>query len=333
MVRLRNPALAALGSLLAAHNALSIVFAPILGTDRPFPAGGSIAVDQPPNYFFQGFSPPFPTNDGWIGYGAGTGDATKGAITFFAGKALGVSTSATVSAAKFQVVNSTGTYVIYSLSGVISLTASNTGTITAGGKFTGILRVVKLNAPGHEVLLDQYYANYPTGVSTDYEISGLITGILYFESLRVHENHRSKLQSPNFPSTTSLSYLTTKGYMYPAIGNIWNLCYDLPTITWHVLRTPDASCRASLVAGLEYEIAHLPAVAQPGDFYFFGGHVAMVSRLALIAEQVGRNDLVSPVVNYLESMFGYLFNSASTAVPAYETAWGGIINRAGYNNI
>lgn len=27
------------------------------------------------------------------------------------------------------------------------------------------------------------------------------------------------------------------------------------------------------------------------------------------------------------------FNSASTAVPAYETGWGGIINRAGYNDV
>ncbi|KAF5375528.1 hypothetical protein D9615_009199 [Tricholomella constricta] len=440
MVWLRNLSLPALCGLLAVRNALGVVFGPI-GTDRPFPAGGSIANDQPPNSFFQGFSPPFPTNDWWIGFGAGNGDAVvggpfpyqssltataiqfglstsrdfdgtsihqppqtdwaagfiehngdirnhkalswdtqsvtvqyftgsstltsylvpgspyltfsysgatpkftsaKGAITSFAGKALGTGGSTTVSASKFQVINGAGTYIIYSLSGAISLTANSAGTITAGGKFSGVLRMVKLNAAGHEALLDQYSANYPRGVSTDYDISGnvgtlrftwTVTGNAANLLMLTWPHHRIKLQSPNYPPTSSLSYLTTKGYMYPALGNIWNLRYDLPTITWNAPRTPDASCRASLIAGLEYEIAHLPAVTQPGDFYFFGGHVGMVSRLALIAEHVGRNDLVQPVVNYLKSMFGYLFNSASAAVPAYETAWGGIINRAGYNNV
>jgi endo-1,3(4)-beta-glucanase len=86
--------------------------------------------------------------------------------------------------------------------------------------------------------------------------------------------------SPNFPATTSLSYLTTKGNMYPALGNVWNLQYNLLTITWNALRTSDSSCTANLIAGLEYEIAHLPAVAEPSDFYFFGGAIAAVSRLA-----------------------------------------------------
>ena len=88
------------------------------------------------------------------------------------------------------------------------------------------------------------------------------------------------MQAANFPSTNSLNYLTTKGYMYPAIGNVWNMAYDLPTITWNAPRNPDASCKSSIIAGLEYEIAHLPAVAAPGDFYYFGGHVGAVSRLA-----------------------------------------------------
>ncbi|KAG5640024.1 hypothetical protein DXG03_001655, partial [Asterophora parasitica] len=74
MVWLRNPALVALSGLLAARNTLAVVFGPI-GTDRPAPAGGSIANDQPPNSFFQGSAPPFPTNDWWVGYGAGNGDA------------------------------------------------------------------------------------------------------------------------------------------------------------------------------------------------------------------------------------------------------------------
>ena len=75
MVRLRSTAFkfTVFYGLLTARDVLG-VFGPI-GTDRPAPAGGIIANNQPPNSFFQGSSPPFPTNDWWVGYGAGAGDA------------------------------------------------------------------------------------------------------------------------------------------------------------------------------------------------------------------------------------------------------------------
>jgi endo-1,3(4)-beta-glucanase len=44
---------------------------------------------------------------------------------------------------------------------------------------------------------------------------------------------------------------------------------------------------------------------------------------------VGRNDLVSQVVSYLEASFQHWFDGSSTVKPAYETAWGGVINGAG----
>jgi hypothetical protein len=50
------------------------VFGPI-STSNPAPPGGSIANDNPPNSFFQGSRPPYPTDDWWVGYAAGTGDA------------------------------------------------------------------------------------------------------------------------------------------------------------------------------------------------------------------------------------------------------------------
>lgn len=81
---------------------------------------------------------------------------------------------ATATDTKFSVVNNIGTYLIYSLSGSLTLTASSTssgstaGTITASGPFNGVLRMVKLNDSSHEALLDQYYTNYATGMLTDY---------------------------------------------------------------------------------------------------------------------------------------------------------------------
>lgn len=210
----------------------------------------------------------------------------------------------TVTSTSFQVNNSAGTYIIYSLSGELTLTANN-NTIVAGRQFDGVLRVVKLDSPSHKAILDQYVANYPTSVTVDYDFDGdvgtlrftwAVTGnaadllMLTWPHHRYvlsksycsisEEDYSIKMRNPSFPPTSSLSYLTAKGYMYPALGNVWNLVYDLTTITWNAPRAPDASCLQDLIAGLEYEIANIPAVTMPGDFYFFGGHFAAISRLA-----------------------------------------------------
>lgn len=52
----------------------SAIFGPI-STAHPNPAGGNVANTGPPNTFFQGHGAPFPTDDWWVGYAAGsTGD-------------------------------------------------------------------------------------------------------------------------------------------------------------------------------------------------------------------------------------------------------------------
>jgi endo-1,3(4)-beta-glucanase len=47
-----------------------------ISTAAPKLAGGTVANTGPPNTFFQGFKPPFPTTgDWWVGFAAGSGDA------------------------------------------------------------------------------------------------------------------------------------------------------------------------------------------------------------------------------------------------------------------
>lgn len=96
------------------------------------------------------------------------------------------------------------------------------------------------------------------------------------------------MENPTFLPVHSLSYLTTKGYMYPALGNVWNLKYDLPTISWNSPRPPDESCLPAIIQGLEYEIGQLEAsnAPVPGDFYFWGGAIAAKARLALVVSCV-----------------------------------------------
>ena len=76
-----------------------------------------------------------------------------------------------------------------------------------------------------------------------------------------------------------------QGWMYPIIGNTWNMQYQIGGITWRPPRDVDTSCQSTLLAGLKYEVGKLnPANAPvPGDFYYWGGALAATSRLALIA--------------------------------------------------
>lgn len=68
-------------------------------------------------------------------------------------------------------MNSAGTYIIYSINGSITLSATST-TITGSAKINGVLRIAKLDSASHETTLDTYVANYATGVATDYTFSG-----------------------------------------------------------------------------------------------------------------------------------------------------------------
>lgn len=114
------------------------------------------------------------------------------------------------------------TYLIYSM-GTITLTAtsdtSTSGSIRANNAYNGVIRLVKLSDPSHKTLLDQHYTVYPTSVGLDYSFTDS-TGTLIFNWNTIGDgstllmltwpHHRLKMQSPNFPPTTSLGYLTTK---------------------------------------------------------------------------------------------------------------------------
>ncbi|KAG0651291.1 hypothetical protein D0Z07_1589 [Hyphodiscus hymeniophilus] len=272
----------------------------------------------------------------------------NGGITSFNGQTLAAGASTSATGTEFTVVDSSGsTYLIYALSSITlkaTAVSSSSGTIQASAAYTGVLRVVKLASASHKALLDQYYQVYPTSVSLDYSFTDT-TGTLIFDWTTVgagsnllmltYPHHRIKLQNPNFPATTALGYLTTKGWMYPVIGNQWNLLYTLTSITWDPPRALDSSCSAAVLQGLEYEVAQLSTSTPPvpGDFYYWGGTLAAQARLALIADNLGRSDLVTPVIKYLETSFAYWFESSSSTLPAYETTWGGVVDKAGATNV
>ncbi|KAJ6497172.1 glycoside hydrolase family 81 protein [Mycena vitilis] len=258
----------------------------------------------------------------------------NGNIVSINGNAVGTS-NVTVSGTKFTVANSAGTYVLYSLGGSISLTASQTA-LTGGSTFTGVIRLARVTAEStSQAILDQYSANYPTSVALDYTFSGdnavmsFTWNVVGNAANLLHlswPHHRKRLVNPSL--VTGLSYLGTKGYMKPVLGNVWKLSYALPTIAWLPPRAPQASCSQQIIQALEYEIAHL-TVAVPGDFYYWGKAFQATARLALVAEHVGRQDLIPAVVDILKQSFAYWTASSGSTYAAYETAWGGVVDGPG----
>ena len=73
--------------------------------------------------------------------------------------------------------------------------------------------------------------------------------------------------------------------MYPVLGNEWRLLYKLSSISWDPPRSLDSSCESTVIQGLEYEVGQLNPVDAPvpGDFYYWGGALNSIARLALIA--------------------------------------------------
>lgn len=106
---------------------------------------------------------------------------------------------------------------------------------------------------------------------------------------------RSRLMvTPEIMPTTTLGYLTVKGWMYPAVGATWTMRYNLSSIDFNAPRKPDASCIPSLIRGLEFEVAHLVDSQLPvslllhcfylthsqvhqNDFYGWGGKARSAS--------------------------------------------------------
>ncbi|KAF7359182.1 Glycoside hydrolase family 81 protein [Mycena sanguinolenta] len=263
--------------------------------------------------------------------------STNGNIQSINGNTVGTS-AVTVTGTKFTVTNSAGTYAIYSLGGSISLIATQT-TLTGSSTFTGVIRLARITAEStSQAILDQYSANYPTSVALDYTFSGdsavmsFTWNVVGNAANLLHlsfPHHRKRLVNPNL--VTGLSYLVTKGYMKPVLGNVWNLAYDLPTIDWLPPRAPQASCTQQILQALEYEVGAL-TVAVPGDFYYWGKEVQAIARLALIADHMGRQDLIPAVIEILEQSYAYWLTSTpanSATYASYETAWGGVVDGAG----
>jgi endo-1,3(4)-beta-glucanase len=229
-----------------------------------------------------------------------------------------------------------GTYVIYVTGLNVELTANQTHIVSGPGT-TATLRIAKVQDPAQEAVLDAHKGTYPTGLDFRYAVAGDTATLTWTwdvvgnadELLMLSwHHHRVQLQTPDF---VNIEYLTLKGPMRGVRGNVWNLKYDLPTINWFAENDVHPSCLVELEKTLEFDVAALKEM-NPGDFYFWGGAVGRAARLALIAEHVGKDELIPEIVAVLKKSIDHWFDPTHVPAAAYETGWGGLINREGWNN-
>eukprot|EP01111_Echinosteliopsis_oligospora_P017255 TRINITY_DN7411_c0_g1_i1.p1 TRINITY_DN7411_c0_g1~~TRINITY_DN7411_c0_g1_i1.p1 ORF type:complete len:880 (+),score=312.53 TRINITY_DN7411_c0_g1_i1:260-2641(+) len=253
-----------------------------------------------------------------------------------------------VTGTTFKVTVSTGiTWKIYVLGGNQETFVATSTEITGPSEFTGTIRIAALNQqsgqsfPDTESLLDQYSSTYATGANISYQIVNDNSANLFFDwnvaegnpsdlLILTWPHHRIVLQSPDLQE--HIQYLGIKGYQIANIGAKWTMNYDIPSIAFHPPRGFDTSCVDLLNKYLDYDVSQVvPSI--PGDFYFAGKALARTARFLVIADELGRTDLIPTILSLLQADFEPWVNGSSRAPPGYETLWGGLVDASSVSNV
>lgn len=231
---------------------------------------------------------------------------------------------------KFKIVmNNSQTWIAYFESSV-TLTSSTAGgyKLTAGGVYTGWVRLAYLANSGHETDLDTYATKIPTGGSVSLEVNAEETEVSITYTLTTAgtgnllmgylPHHQDMLSSPTYQDP---SWTTIKGVLKTIEGTTQTFTQTLPTITWKAPRSIDADKVDEVTAALaeDYDITVTPL-----DPYFGGKAVAKLGRLALIADELADSSKASTIRTNMETAMAEWIPLGGDETPVYESKWGGI---------
>jgi endo-1,3(4)-beta-glucanase len=113
------------------------------------------------------------------------------------------------------------------------------------------------------------------------------------------------------------------------IGTVWSLKETLTTIQWNAPRPIDPTKVPDIRAALINDQNIRPGAQDP---YFFGKQVALMGRLALIADQLGETTIANNIRAGMKSVIGPWLNGTNSDPLLYDNTWGGIVSRNGINN-
>ncbi|KAK9766843.1 hypothetical protein K7432_003775 [Basidiobolus ranarum] len=142
-------------------------------------------------------------------------------------------------------------------------------------------------------------------------------------------HHKDILVNPRFVNMSGFTCI--KGAMMAIEGTSWSVREPQIKIGWFSDRPIDQEYLEiignSLMKDVESNTSSLAI-----DPYFFGKGVAKIARLALIAEQIGRLELLEKILDNLKRALVPWFTGKNQNPLVYDLTWKGIISRNGIND-
>jgi len=249
-----------------------------------------------------------------------------------------MSPSGQVSGTRFEVtLNNQQKWIIYSSSDITFTVNGNN--LDASGAFTGSIRAAGVwesgeNAVGDVATLDAHAGSVPVAGTVSANVEG-DTAILEFQwkvegggdLLMMALPHQQDIITN---SVTAHKSKVLKGMMVGYTGNTWTFNTPLTTITWGAPRPLPAGKDSAVRAALAGDIA---GVSCCGDDPYFGGkQMAVLARLAIIAEELGEAALAQQARDRVKPFIEGWLGGTNGDKLVYEQVWGGVCSLNGLND-
>jgi len=246
-----------------------------------------------------------------------------------------LSPSGPVSGTRFEVTLNNGQKWIIYASSQISFNI-NGPNVEASRLFSGSIRVAGLWDGGNAnvTALDECSGKIPTGGSISAEVQGDMaymkfnwettgSGELMMMALPHHLDTLTNTQ-------TSHKLEVLKGMMVGITGDVWTFNENLTPITWGAPRTIPSDKVEDIKAALQEDI---PNVACCGDDPYFGGkQMAVLARLALIADEIGESGLAQQARDRVKPFIEGWLGGTNANTLLYDQTWGGVVSTCGMND-
>merc|ERR1711892_948890 len=235
---------------------------------------------------------------------------------------------------RLEVQTASQIWILY-LSEQIVLTLQG-NSFVAFGPFTGYVRAagVEIGTPFSTSVLDEHATKIPIGGTIAADVDDDVATMRFIWEfigngdliMMALPHHVDTLTNPLLAhSATAL-----KGNMVTAFGDVWTFLEPLTTLTWNAASPVPEYAIEDIKVALAEDIANTPCCA--GDPYFGGKEMAVYARLALIAEELGEEELSAQAREKVKPFAeGWLAGTNGNNL-LYDQAWGGIISTNGFND-
>ncbi|XP_050382808.1 endo-1,3(4)-beta-glucanase 1-like [Argentina anserina] len=234
-------------------------------------------------------------------------------------------------------LNNNQTWLLYS-SSKIGLTKTNPSLITSDS-FSGVIRVALSPGSDFKKVLDQFSKSYPVsgealfteafGLEYQWEKKGdgellMLAHPLHLQLLSVKDRNVTVLDH--------FRYRSIDGDLVGVVGDSWVLKTQSIPITWHSINgIKEKASIPDIVAALNKDVQAITSTpVSTTASYFYGKTIAKAARLALIAEEVGANNVIPTITKFLKNAIEpWLSGTFEGNGFLYESKWGGLVTKNG----